>query len=76
MRVFFPLVALLAGAQALSSSPPQKRAGLDVCAYLDTSCAFPNPLTGKPIDFGNIGENFLMDPPFDQSAEPGCLVYW
>ena len=62
--MLFPLVALLAGAQALSSSPPQKRAGLDVCAYLDASCAFPHPLTGKSINFGNIGEIVLTGSPY------------
>lgn len=79
MRVLFPLVALLAGAQALSSSLYQKRSGLDVCAFIDASCDFPNPVNGKPISFGHIGEIILLDPPpplSDQSAEPVFRVCW
>jgi len=54
MRVLFPLVALLAGAHALSSSPYQKRAGSDTCANIEATVEFPNPLNGKPITFGSI----------------------
>lgn len=73
MRVLFPLVALLAGAQALSSSLYQKRGGLDVCSNVECSVSLPNPLTGKTINFGKIGEITLVDPSLvlsDQNAQP------
>ena len=56
MRVFFPLVALVAGAHALSSSLYQKRGGLDTCSNIGSSVTINNPVSGKPINFGNIGE--------------------
>jgi len=62
MRVFFPLAALLAGAQALSSSLYQKRAGVDICANIDCSVTLPNPLTGKSMAFGNISEITPISP--------------
>lgn len=63
MRVLFPLVTLLAGAQALSNSLNQKRGGgLDVCAYVDVGVEFNNPLTGKPMSFGHIGGSILVGP--------------
>ena len=61
MRVIFPLVALVAGAQALSSSLYQKRGGTDLCSNVGCSVAMANPLTGKSITFGNIGEIILAD---------------
>ena len=64
MRVFIPLVALLAGAQALSSSLNQKRGGLDVCSNVNVAVVLPNPLTGRPIPFGQMSEITLVDPVF------------
>lgn len=76
MRVFFPLAALLAGAQALSSSLYQKRAGVDICANVGCSVALPSPLTGKSIAFGDIGEITPVAPFFlpDRSAQRVFLV--
>jgi len=54
MRVFLSLVALVAGAQALSSSLYQKRGGVDTCANVDCSVDFSNPVGGKTLNFGNI----------------------
>ena len=56
MRVLLSFLALLAGAQALSSSLYAKRSGFDVCAYIDTSFALPNPHTGSLISFGQISK--------------------
>ena len=64
MRVLFPLIASFAGAQALFSSLHGKRARLDVCAYIRSTVALSNPITGKPITFGEIGKIILFDPSF------------
>jgi len=60
MRVSLSLVALVAGAQALSSSLYQKRGGVDTCANVKCSVDIPNPLTGKTTAFGGIGEIILF----------------
>lgn len=72
MRVLFPLVALVVGAQALSSSLYQKRGGTDMCCNIGSPVALTNPLTGKSMTFGNLGEIILVDPFYllsDNSAE-------
>ncbi|KAF9786666.1 hypothetical protein BJ322DRAFT_664639 [Thelephora terrestris] len=57
MRVFFSLVALVAGAQALSNPLNQKRGGgSDVCSSSGCSLSFDNPVTGKTTNFGNYDQ--------------------
>lgn len=64
MRVLFPLVALVAGAYALSSSQYQKRSALDYCSNVGCSVSIPNPANGKTTDFGDIGKSIPVDPSF------------
>lgn len=59
MRVFLPLVALFAGAHALTQ-PLVRRESLDVCAYVDASLSVPNPLTGNPLVVGHLGLYFVQ----------------
>ena len=69
MRVSLSLVALVAGAQALSSSLYQKRGGVDTCANVKCSVDISNPLNGKTTPFGDIGENHPFFFLSDNSAE-------
>ena len=62
MRVLFSLVVLAAGAQALSTSLYQKRSAVDFCANLGCSVSFPNPHSGQPTHFGNLGEITIVEP--------------
>lgn len=55
MRVLFSLVALIAGAQALSN-PLKRGGGSDVCSNTGCPVSFANPVTGKSTDFGTYSE--------------------
>lgn len=56
MRVLF-LVALVAGAQALTSPSLQRRGGgSDTCGHVNCGVSFSNPYGGGPLNFGNIDQ--------------------
>lgn len=56
MRVLFSLVALVAGAHALTAPHVGKRGGSDTCSNLKCSVSLPNPTNGKSMDFGSFNE--------------------
>ena len=69
MRLLFPLVTLVAFAQASSNSLHQRQAHIDACSYLGCLVSFPSPvLLGKTLYFGDIGETILL------SLHPSCAA--